>query len=590
MSPSLAVENESIHGVVTFDLLIEGTAVPETVQVLSIAVVKEVNRVPSARIVIRDGDAATGEFATSNADEFVPGKKVEIKLGRDRQHATVFKGVILKQNVRLYEDGSANLIVECKDEAVKMTIGRRNHYYTESSDSEVIEEIIGRNSGLDKDVEATTLKHKELVQFHCTDWDFMLSRAEVIGKVVLVDDGKVQVKTPATSGQPEGIARYGDNLLEFDAEIDAPTQWKSVQARGWDYANQTLFEQTVTSAPVTEAGNLSGATLAEVINLDQLQLRHTGQVLEAELKQWADATMLKSRLAKLRGRARFFGSTAIKPGQLLDIQNIGDRFNGPVYVSGIRHDVSEGDWDTNVQFGLNPAWFHRTPEILDVSAAGLLPAVRGLQIGKVVQLQEDPDGEHRILVRLPIVNDSAQGVWARVASLDAGQNRGAFFRPEIDDEVVVGFLNDDPRDPVVLGMLNSSAKPAPIEAQDDNHEKGFVTRSEMKVHFHDETKTITISTPAGNSIVLDEDSTSIVITDQNDNTVTMDPDGITVDSPGDITITAGGKIDIKATGEMNLEAAKITATAQGAFEASGATAKLAGQGMTEVTGSLVKIN
>ena len=51
-----------------------------------------------------------------------------------------------------------------------------------------------------------------------------------------------------------------------------------------------------------------------------------------------------------------------------------------------------------------------------------------------------------------------------LATLDAGKERGTFFRPEIGDEVVVGFLNDDPRHPVILGMCHSSAKPAPEPA------------------------------------------------------------------------------------------------------------------------------
>ena len=75
---------------------------------------------------------------------------------------------------------------------------------------------------------------------------------------------------------------------------------------------------------------------------------------------------------------------------------------------------------------------------------------------------EDPDGEHRVRVKLPLVNNADDGVWARVASLDAGNDRGFFFRPEIGDEVVVGFFDDDPRRPVMLGMLHSSAKAAPL--------------------------------------------------------------------------------------------------------------------------------
>jgi uncharacterized protein involved in type VI secretion and phage assembly len=48
----------------------------------------------------------------------------------------------------------------------------------------------------------------------------------------------------------------------------------------------------------------------------------------------------------------------------------------------------------------------------------------------VTKLEADPDGEDRIQVRLPILDAQADGIWARVSSLDAGENRGFFFRPE----------------------------------------------------------------------------------------------------------------------------------------------------------------
>ncbi len=220
----------------------------------------------------------------------------------------------------------------------------------------------------------------------------------------------------------------------------------------------------------------------------------------------------------------------------------------------------------------------------------MISPIHGLQIGKVVQLQDDPDGEDRILVRLPVIDPNAEGIWSRIASLDAGADRGAFFRPEIDDEVIVGFINDDPRDAIVLGHLHSSAKPAPIKASDDNHEKGFTTRSKMHIHFNDDTKTITIDTPAGNSIVIDEKTTSIVLTDQNKNTITMDSTGIELKSPKNISIDAGMEIKIKAGTNLSISAIKIDVEASGPLTVKGAIAELSSSGITEVAGSLVKIN
>ena len=275
----------------------------------------------------------------------------------------------------------------------------------------------------------------------------------------------------------------------------------------------------------------------------------------------------------------------------MTLQGLGDRFNGKAFVSAVRHDVAGGDWYTQVQFGLPPNWFAATQtDILDTPAAGLLPGISGLQIGKVVQLENDPDGEDRILVKLPIIDPNAQGLWARAASLDAGAERGAFFRPEIDDEVIVGFINDDPRDAVVLGMLHSSAKPAPITAQDVNHEKGFTTRSKMHLHFHDQTKTITIDTPAGNSVKLDEAGMSITIQDQNGNKVVLSPSGIDIESPKNINIKAGINLSLSAGATLSIGGAQISAAAQGPIELSGATAKLAGSGIAEISGGLVKIN
>jgi Rhs element Vgr protein len=200
---------------------------------------------------------------------------------------------------------------------------------------------------------------------------------------------------------------------------------------------------------------------------------------------------------------------------LIELKGVGKRFNGQAYVSGIRHEMTGGTWHTHLQLGLNSKWFYQETDLMEKPAAGLLPGVNGLQIGVVVQLQDDPTGEDRILVKAPIIDPDAEGIWARIATLDAGENRGSFFRPEIDDEVVLGFLNDDPRDPIVLGMLNSSAKPAPLTASDDNHQKGFFTRAELKVTFDDDQKIITLETPGGNKVTLSDADKGISLEDQN---------------------------------------------------------------------------
>ncbi len=582
---------EVSYNVPSFDIIINETVVDPGYQIVSITVVKEVNKIPSAKIVLRDGNATEESFPISENEEFLPGKPIIIQMGRDSKNEPLFKGVIVNHGIRIRENGTAHLVLDCRDECVKMTFGRQNYYYEEVKDSDVLEEIIGRHQGLTADVEPTTLKHLGMVQHHATDWDFMMMRAEVNGKIVVVNDGTVSIKSPETSGEAAVSVLYGSTLIDFDAEMDARTQWAAVEAKSWDYGGQAIFDHRIDEVNISEPGNVSGKELADRIGFKTLNLRHSGQILEEELQEWTKATLQKSRLAKIRGRAKFTGFSDIIPGQMIELQGVGERFNGKAFVSAVRQDIYNGSWYTQVQFGLDPECFSsKNKDITSLPASGVLPAIQGLQVGKVVQLQDDPNGENRILVRLPIIDNDANGVWARIATLDAGKNRGSFFLPEIDDEVVLGFLNNDPREAIVVGMLNSSAHPAPIEATDDNHEKAFVTRSSMRIHFNDDTKTITIDTPAGNVIKLDEDSTSITIEDQNGNSTVMNDSGIEMKSAGDIKIEATGNIDIVAGSEMNLEGVKIALAAKSSLEMEGATTKLSGKGITEVSGSLVKIN
>ncbi|SFD73785.1 Rhs element Vgr protein [Chitinophaga sp. CF118] len=570
------------------EIHINGSKVDNPAYILrTVSIVKEANIIPSARLCFLDGDASTATFSVSESSDFIPGNIIEIIIGRDSTQNKVFKGVIVKHAIRANEKGGGQLHLDCRDESISLTLGRKSKYFRDMSDSDALKQVLGSKSG---SLATTDLKHKELVQYDCTNWDFALSRAEMNGCLLIVKDGKVDMVKPRLSSSVITLV-YGDTIEEFDAEIDARTQWQSVNASSWDYKDQTIKTSDVKSVSFTEAGNLSGSKLAGAVSPDNLELRHSGLVSVPELKEWATSYMLKSRMAKIRGRAKIKGSPAAKPGDTIELKGLGNRFNGNVYVSGVRHEFADGIWSTHIQFGISPEWFHHKEDLIETPAAGMMPAVHGLQIGVVVHLENDPDGEHRILVRMPVTDNQDNGTWARIASLDAGNDRGYFFRPEIGDEVIVGFVNDDPRFAVVLGMLHSSAKPAPVVAKDTNHIKGLVTRSKMKTMFDDENKVMRMETPAGNFIELSEKDKAITITDENGNSIKMEAGGITMKSPKDIKIEADGAISIKAGTDVKIDGTTIAGKATNSVEFNGqAGAKVISSAMLELKGGIVKIN
>ncbi|MBV5311929.1 MAG: type VI secretion system tip protein VgrG [Prolixibacteraceae bacterium] len=576
------IPSDKPKSVVTHTIISGGTEVSKQYQLLSIIVNKEVNRIPMATLVYTDGEPSKQSFELSGKADFEPGKEIEIKAGYSSDEKLLFKGIVIKHSIRVRNKNSV-LIIECKDKAVKMTAACKNKYALDTKDSDIIEELID-TYGLEKDVATTTVTHKQIVQYNCTDWDFMLCRADVNGLLCIPNDGKLSVAPPEFGGDAALTIQYGATVHNLDAEIDARLQYKSVKGSVWNYTDQELVKDTEAEDPgVPDAGNLSADALADVIGETEYRLFNSAKIEEPELQAWVNAAMMKNRLAKIRGKVTTDGTADVLPGQLIQLNGVGDRFEGKLFVTGIRHQITEGLWQTTFQFGINPEWFVQTYNVQQPLGGAMLPAIQGLHIGIVTQLESDPDGEDRILVKIPVINNEEDGIWCRVSTLDAGEKRGTFFRPEISDEVIVGFINNDPRHAVVLGMLNSSAKPAPLKAADDNHEKGYVSRSEMKMIFNDDKKSFSLETPAGNKFIITEDEKKIHLEDQNGNKITMNEDGIKIESIKDIILKAAK--DINAEG-VNIN---IKGSAQTKVEGS-AGAEVSSGGTTNVKGSIVNIN
>ncbi|HRQ50878.1 MAG TPA: hypothetical protein PLR74_10105 [Agriterribacter sp.] len=125
----LLIPNSSRHDVATFDILVDDRNINPSYQVLSLSITKEINRIPAAKIVLRDGEASDRSFEISNSNDFIPGKKILVKMGLDGNNVQVFRGMIIRHAVRVRENGNGELHVECRDEAVKMATGRHSRYY-----------------------------------------------------------------------------------------------------------------------------------------------------------------------------------------------------------------------------------------------------------------------------------------------------------------------------------------------------------------------------------------------------------------------------------------------------------------------------
>ena len=192
----------------------------------------------------------------------------------------------------------------------------------------------------------------------------------------------------------------------------------------------------------------------------------------------------------------------------------------------------------------------------------------GVVVG-VVTNNQDPENMHRVKVRFPWLSDDVESNWARVASPMAGNGRGAYFLPEVDDEVLVAFEHGRIDHPYVMGCLWNGKDSAPESNEDgENNNRTIKSRSGHVLRLNDASgnETIEIIDKSGkNRITVDTAKNSITIEAEADITVKSSTgkltlqaaNGIEMKSQAGISAQAAQSIDLKANAQVTVKGATI---------------------------------
>lgn len=579
----------------------EGKLIDESYTPLHVVIGKLPNKIAYAKLTIQDGDVAQQDFPISNEEVFEPGKFVTIKMGDVNKVETAFSGVIVKHGLKVKKGRKSLLNIDCRDLSVLMTSQRKNKYFAEEiTDSDAIKELVksykkdGKKLIGTKEVEDTEVEHEGLVQFDVTDWDFILKRANALGQLVYTHNNTLITTTPSIADEANYVVEWGDTIVDFEAEMDARNQFQEVELNTWEPSKQELFKEDVNKLDgikLESPGDLDNKTLAQLFNNEGLSLFYHGQLNNGDQKSVVESALIRSKLSRIKGRVSIAQSTLIEPRKTLELKGVGDRFNGKTYITGVRYEFTKNVWKTDVQFGLDEEWSARIYEA-QKNDSRQIPGKTGLYIGIVTQV-DDETGEDRIRVNIPAIDPKGNGVWARMSRPDAGDHRGVFFLPEEKDEVLVGFLNGDPRYPTILGMLHSSAKPAPKKAEKKDNLKGIYTKAGSRIEFDDKARTITIQSLSENeansledfrsgqpdqksnhTIILNDKDASIVVQDKNENSITLNT----------------SEIRLKGKDKIVLEAPEVMIEAATNFEVTSGKSALKSNGDTTIKGNPINLN
>lgn len=196
--------------------------------------------------------------------------------------------------------------------------------------------------------------------------------------------------------------------------------------------------------------------------------------------------------------------------------------------------------------------------------------INGVVVG-IVTNNKDPDGMGRIKVTFPTLSDDDESFWARMSTLMAGKDRGSFFIPEVEDEVLVAFGHGDIDDPYIIGALwNGVDTPPETNSDGKNNIRKIKSRSGHEIIFNDEKQKekLEIHTNKGHTITLDDSSGAekISITDKTEkNLIEIDSvqKSITIESTMKLNIKSK-MVEIESDGMMTIKAG-ATLTLQGAL-------------------------
>jgi len=522
------------------------------------------------------------------------GTQVEISATSEAGSlVTLMKGEITDVEPQ-FDNNSMSVVLRGYDKAYKLHRGTKTKAWVQIKDSDIASQIAS-NSGLQTDVEATTEVFKQVFQSGQTDFDFLQSRAERIGYIVHSTDGKLKFKKPVAPAGSTKTLTYGQTLVSFTPRMSVPGQVTEVTVRGWDPATKAAINGNASSSAShpTLGVQSSGTTAAGTIGDAKRLVTRVPVNSQSDATRIAQGVLDRTNEAFIEAEGECTGDPALHAGMTITIAGIGTKFGGDYTLSAVRHEMSPGVLKTH--FRVEGGKPQMLSSLLDPTKTDTQPW-GGIVIGIVTNNNDAELKYGSVKVKFPWLDDSAEeSYWARVSFPGAGKDRGIYFLPEPDDEVLIAFEHGDFNCPYIIGSVynGQDTTPLPIGQAVAN---GAVVKRQIK-------------TRKGHKVTFTETTSEewIEIRDSKDKTwIKFDATNkkIEMHSEGEIAIEATQNISMKSTsgnitieassGNVQIKGMQFSAEGQtqasvkspgGATSVEGLTLAAKGQSMAEVSAS-----
>ncbi|MDZ8221681.1 MULTISPECIES: VgrG-related protein [unclassified Nostoc] len=506
----------------------------------------------------------------------------------------LIEGEITGIEVKFSHTSEAHIIVHGYDVSHRLHRGRYNRSFLNSTDTDIVRRIAQEAKIKIGQLDASGVSHEYVFQENQTNMEFLRERAAKIGFELFVQDNKIHFCKPKSDGSLK--LDWLEDITSFDVKVTSAEQVSSVQVNSWDYGNKKLISETISKEQLlTETGNGDGSSISQKFKMKQPpKMIVVDQPVDTskEAKQMAQSLCNELSGEFVTADAKAMGNPMIRPGKVVTLKNMGTRYSGKYYVTGTCHRYIHRNYTTNFTVrGLREG-----------SLLSILPPKTHLQPGQtllvgLVTNNNDPKGWGRVKVKFPTLTMNDESHWARVVGLGAGNDRGFYCLPEIDDEVLVAFEHGDIHRPYIIGGV-WNGKDKTVETVDDTIQNGQVrlrtikTRAGHIVRFVDDDKGtenrgyyVQTATGSGHRLSFNDTQKFIETQTAQGQTVTLN------DIDGSINVKANRTINNTAPLSIDLESATITNTAQAiAIDAGEAIAIDAGGAITINAGGAITID
>jgi phage protein D len=496
-----------------------------------------------------------------------------------------------------HDESGTFTVLRGYDQSHLLFRGRQTQTYQNMTSADIAQKIADRASLQVGQIDPTSPVFPYVSQNNSNDWLFLKKLASDVGYEVLVDDGKLYFRQPvaSTSGPAAGsltntddplALTMGAHILRLRSVVTSADQVSQVEVRGWDPIQKSAIfgnasagtsSATVGTSPTALAGIFGSSTLYAV------GVPYSNQT-EVDTAAKALADHISSAFAELEGVAR--GNSKLRCGVAISLSLVGDLFDGKYTLTSVRHKYApSGGYTTAFTVsGRNQR------SLLGLAASGSpgsgpgasAPPIAGVVPALVTDVN-DPQNLGRVKLSFPWLSDDYNSDWARMVEIGAGNNRGASFLPEVNDEVLAAFEQGDWRRPYVLGSLHNGVDTPMLGSGlvDSNsgavRRRGIISKNGHALLFFDDASTSGTALMTGDHnlrISLNEGTTTIKITSSGQ---------ITIEGTQDVTIKSSAGVTVQAQGDLTLSGQSVSISAD-------TSVSISANADVSVSGTPIKLN